>query len=1085
MLIKRASAIRGAMLGATSLTLAMATATAAWAGTETSQVVERPVGSEESPGIVIRNDLNPNAPPPAGVLDSGINGVGQMTVRSSPTSTSMNLCTGTLINPRTVIFAAHCVNTRPAEAYGANGIPFGPHTAGGTPIAFGFNANNLPAVRQWLGLDGGTAGATNIGQALYAVEQVWYDTRSLTAPGSNRFIVADVAIATLDTPAFDIPSWAMLFSPLDGPTHATITGYGNAGRESQTASGTAGGIAIDFRRRSAENMIAMLGSLDDRNRWLFGSGSLATNNLYLFDFRDPNPAYNPAAGKFDFGLYGDTPALPREGTTAGGDSGGPLIVDQKYDRPVIAGVLSGGTRFFAAQDAHKYGSDSFYQPLHLYWDLIVANNPYVYAGNKTGDGNWEDGSHWIQLMDPSYMIDVGGQLVNGLPDTPAQGIAPGGAKFGQICFLGDCTTLSGSQPAGDGTAIFVPGGPGSTDFVPNNRSANPAAGVKARYYDVTLSAAGTTSLSSAVTIDRMALDGQTRLDVKKTGSLAVLGTYNQTQGWTNVDGRIQSGRDMLYVSGMLSGSGTVKAPFVTVVGAIVAPGGGDRIGTLTVDGNMILASASSLFIDASRAGADKLAVTGALALNGGSLVFNKVTDGPAPRHGQKFDIATASSITGTFDKVFSFQGVLRPKITYTGTAVTAELRAGALVEIIDQSNPTALAFARALDTLRDGSYNAFYNLYGNIDLMDGASLTLALNSLAPRAPEQGRNLFERQGSTLFNAVTNRLSIVGTQATGTLSVIGTPLGVLDSESSGYGAQLTRAGFAGLAPERQQMTLPEGVTGFVSGGVIGGRDLSFTGNGIDEGVNSTYFSMGLEHEFARNLVVGVAVGHASGLSSNSGDQAHSRLNQVAVYGSYQLAGSAYLGFAANVDRATIRTNRVGFDAAGSFGLFGEQDASRMAAVTEAGVNIGVTTGLTLTPRVQLGYSRTHLSNISETGGGETALAIEDISTQRVDAKVGLKLAGTHAVGNGWTFAPQVQADYVSLLDGANSGLEVRFAAADHVAIALPLANGDSNWGEVKAGFAIGNRALQIGAGVETSVGRSNLRNDRAVVDMTVRF
>jgi hypothetical protein len=86
-----------------------------------------------------------------------------------------------------------------------------------------------------------------------------------------------------------------------------------------------------------------------------------------------------------------------------------------------------------------------------------------------------------------------------------------------------------------------------------------------------------------VTIDRMTLDGQTRLNVTKTGTLTCSANINQIQGWTNVDGRVQSGRDMMLLWGMLSGTGTVKAPFVTVVGAIVRRARG-RIGTLTVDG---------------------------------------------------------------------------------------------------------------------------------------------------------------------------------------------------------------------------------------------------------------------------------------------------------------------------------------------------------------------------------------------------------------------------------------------------------------------------------------------------------------------
>jgi uncharacterized protein with beta-barrel porin domain len=1099
---RTSAAFRRLLLGATSLTLALTGATAAAAQTtgtgndqdptgsaeasspeDSAIVVERPTGSEEYTDLVIRNDLNPGAPPPAGVLDSGINGVGQMTVRSSPTSTSMGTCTGTLINPRMVIFAAHCVNTRPAEAYGPNGIPNGAHTAGGTPIAFGFSAFNLPAVRKWLGLDGGTAGATNVADALYAVEQVWYDPRSRSAASctsaTSCFLQADIAIATLDTPAFDIPSWAMLFSPLDGPTHATITGYGNSGRENSAS------ISIDWRRRSAENMISVLGSLTDRNMWLFGTPNQAKSNVYLLDFRDPNPGYNPSLGKYDFGLYGSVPALTREGTTAGGDSGGPLIVDQKYDRPVVAGVLSGGSRFFNAQAGHRYGTDSFFQPLHLYWDVIVANNPYVYAGNKGGTGNWEDASHWVQLMDPSYMIDVGGKLVNGLPDTAAQGDAAGGAKFGQICFLANCTTLTGTQTTGDGTPAFVPGGPGSTDFVPNNVRANPAAGVRARYYDVTLSAPGTTNLGSAVTIDRMTLDGQTRLNVAKTGTLNVLGTYNQVQGWTNVDGRIETGRDMLLVSGMLSGSGTVKAPFVTAVGAIVAPGGGDRIGTLTIDGGMILASASSLFIDASRNGADKLAVTGGLALSGGSLVFNKVTDGPAPRHGQKFDIATAASLTGTFGNVFSFQGVLRPALTYTSTTVTAELRAGSLVTILDGQNATALAFAGALDRLRDSSYTNLYGLYGAVDLMGGAALSATLSGLAPRIAGETLSLQDRQSKVMLGTVTDRLSILAGGTAQGLSVVGNPHSLIGNGGDLSIASAQGQGFSSLAPSTQTVnSLPKGVTGFLAGGVTA-EATGYGGNAANFGSaqRSAHVSMGLEFAVDDRLSFGTAFGYSSGASAPGADRTDSLSSQVAAYASYQLGGGAYAGGLVSAETSSANLSRVAMAGFGLESLRGAAESVRYNAVAEAGTNLAWGK-LTVTPRVQLAYSNYTLSGLRE-AGGETALQIDQINLQRLEGRTGVKLAGATSIAPGWSIVPQLQADVVHLLSGADEGMNVRFASAPEFAFALPLAGGSTTWAEAKGGVKLVNGLMEIGAGMQTSVGRTSFRDDRAVVDFSLRF
>ena len=1042
-----------------------------------------PLTSEDAPLVVPGGGLDPNAPPPNGILDDvNINGIGQMVAVAE--NGGLGSCTGSLINPRTVIFAAHCVNTRAAEAYGAQ--------TGGTPISFGFQQNNIPGLLNWLGFnDSSRLYRTDVDTAIYNVEHVWYDPRSLEAAFGLNFIEADIAIATLDTPALDIPTWALLFSPLDGPTDVIVTGYGRTGSDGSLGANLSGG----FRRRAAENVVSFLGSLDDRSRLLFGEvlGGAAGDptfpqTLYQTDFDSPG-----GTGAFDFDIF-DGEAREREGTTGPGDSGGPLIVENRFDEQVVAGVLSGGSRFFgASQPFSSYGTVSFYQPLFMFWDTIVENNPYVYATNAEGDGQWTDPDHWVQQMDPAYRVIRDGELVNALPGERGVGVSSDTSRFGTVCFFDTCVTetVDGGEDAGTGAGLVIEGGPGSTGFVPDNRTGIPGV-QRPRYYDVTLAASGTTTLSGAdITIDRLTLDGATKLDIASDGSLRALGDFTQFAGWTNVDGTLQTNEAFL-MTGILTGSGTFVAPFLTTAAVTVAPGGADNFGTLTIDGNMIMASGSALYIDASRDGADKLAVTGTLSLSdptdasstGPALVFSK--NGRAPRHGQSFEIVSAAGgIEGTFGSIASFQGVLRPELTYGETSITADLRAGKFVDIIDRNDATSRAFAQVLDTLRDGSYSALYDFYGMVDLMDGASLTAYFNGLAPNVGIGTNGLQQRQSRKLTSAVADRLSVMGSsEAGGRLAMVGAPETMRMGLTALSGQRNVRMGIADLAPTGGSATqLPEGMSGFVSGGTFGARDAG-SASFAEGGQVGSYFGMGLEHRVSDKASFGVAVGYADGREVAGADSADLRTTQISAYGAYDLGSNVYVGGIASLETIENRSERGQFDGRIGATLRGASDMQRYSVSGEVGMNVGVAEGLTLTPRASLAYDTMSLDGFTEQGN-QAALAIDDLATQSLTARGGFKLAGSHALSGGWTLTPQLQADYVHRISGSNDGLTVRFAAADHVGIALPLGLGEGSWGEMRGGLTLDNGTVSFGAGFETAVERRSIRDDRAMVEVGVRF
>jgi uncharacterized protein with beta-barrel porin domain len=1053
---------------------------------------DRPTASEDAPAIVVRADVSLTAPPPSGSLDNttNITGVGQVVTRPNQATFGLGLCTGTLINPRTVIFAAHCVNDQAANSYG--------FASGGTAISVGFQANNLPGVRRWVGLDGGTANATDLGTAIYNVEQVWYDERSLALGPDLSFLEADFALATLDTHADGIPTWTLLFSPLSGETHGIVNGYGGRGQGANGAN-----LGIDFRRRIAENMISTLSSLNDRNNFLFGPDDYGLpQNLYQLDFDSPagEGAFNtdPALGpiSYDFDLY-QGGALPREGTTAGGDSGGPLIADQAFDKPVVVGVLSGGSRFFGPQPFSSYGTSSFYQPLFMFWDQIVANNSYAYVTARAGNSDWTDASHWVQTMDPNYAIAVNGQLKNALPGFQAPGVSGDTPQFGTVCVLDDCADLGEGGVAledrGPNT-VFVDGGPGSRGFIPNNVVGNPAAGVRSRYYEVTLNAPGRTGLYSNITIDRLNIDGLALLDINSGGALNVWGDYTQTGGWTNIDGSLTTGEAFLG-NGLLTGSGRFDPTFLTSVKGIIAPGTIGGTGTLTVAGDVILASASITYFDVNRRSGDVLAVvgdsrnTGIASLGGTAAVLN--TPGrDSARFGQTFTIITAAGgVQNQFDNVIGRIGILYPELEYLPNSVVARMRAARFSDFFRANgvaDPFSMAFGNALDTLRGSSYTDLSNVYGLIDVQEAGQLNRTFQGLSASVAGRASILDEKQGSRFRNLVGDRLSQLGTKQAGggTFRILGNR----DVFAKGSGLNASTASQISFTQNYQTSTwgavrLPENVSGFMSAGYVRSA-LTGTPNDAQTIEGSWHIASGLEFALNDKATFATAVGHANGEQTLSGGRANVNSSQGAIYGSYRLGNGFYVGGQAGVAHSRIEATNLDRGR----GSFGGTDTTAVSLVSEieAGRNFDFA-GIQLTPRVGMAYTNYRVNGFRSSGGGDLAMAVDSISRKGFEAKAGLRISGSTPIGamSGWSLQPEVKADYVKRLSGNDTNLQLRFLDASNVGIALPIALQDASYGELKGGFTLTNGVVAFGAVVETRTGGQLYRDDRAALNFSMAF
>jgi hypothetical protein len=1113
----------------------------------------------ETPAVTINNNFVPND-----IRDpNNITGIGQMITDSG--GGFIGTCTGTLINPRTVIFAAHCVNTREATAYGAN--------SGGVGIAVGFETNtraNAPGqtdeLVNWLLGTGSGPGQyqTNRAQQFYNISQVFYHPGS-KAPASctsptSCFLEADVATAVLDSPTRNVPTWTMLFSPLPTPGsinpatgtgyHVTIAGYGSTGTGA-TGSTTTGG----FRRRVAENMLGALTSISARNLFLFGTAGTPSRPqlLYWLDFDDPARG-TAAANPRDFNGFRDN-ALPREGTTGPGDSGGPLILDQTFSRPTILGVLSGGSTFFAGQPGGSYGTQSFYQPLFLYWDWIIANNPYRYVTATAGNKNWEDPTAWITTLDPAYQIISGGNLVNGLPTERGGTNQVTTPQFGEVCFqsplnsatppaTNECLNLAtgtfrngvpntpggtsgGSQPtisigrdeaAPDSVAIaaadqspgqsvgsttitresldgavessmaapgyvdgplptptLANGLPGATNFVPNNTNGDRLTGVSGRYYDVTLSNAGTVTLNSAVTIDRFSIAGaQSQLTVASGGSLSSLIDFNQVTGIVQNNGTITSGGDYFFLSGLLSGTGRVNAPFLTSVMGNFAPGSLTSAGTLTIGGNLVMASGSTYHVNIGSGQSDLIAVvangagTGTANLGGGLSV--SISSGSTIRFGDVYTILTASNgYTGTFGSANALSAILRPTAVYGTNAVQLQITAVPYTTVVNGLSPIQAAFAAMLDGNRTNpALNGIFNV---LDLQDTATIRSTLEALAPRT-ETLRWALGRAGIESSNRlIRNRLLGLNPGVSGgSIAYLGNPMRTASTAyAMGRGVATPVMAAAGAADTRvREGRLPDNVSAFFAGGYLDGDSApmptALPAGGRDQ-FNGWYIGAGAEVHTGDNGAVGLAVSYTdlTGKAVGGLGSADGSLIQGSLYAKVQLGRIAIDGqFSAGV--LSMNTSRSGALPATPYTLTSSDDALALSGEVNISAMFG-SSSLQFGPSAGLRWSRLDFGRIVERGG-PTALVIDQENHRAFEGRAGFNLMGTGRV------RPTASVHYVHAFRDQPTFFNGFFVGGAPTTFrSFAVAGSDRNWADASLGLAFKAGKADIAVSADTTLARSD--------------
>ena len=233
-----------------------------------------------------------------------------------------------------------------------------------------------------------------------------------------------------------------------------------------------------------------------------------------------------------------------------------------------------------------------------------------------------------------------------------------------------------------------------------------------------------------------------------TGNESYIGPTVVSGGTLSVNSSIASSiLTTVDTGGTLGGIGTIGNTLVN--GGTLAPG--NSIGTLTVQGSLVLTSAATYMVEVSATAADKTVVTGSAQLAG------KVLVAPSTRIATttSYTILTSSGTTGTFGSVSVINPALaRAQLSYVGNNVVLTLDPGLLspalpgFSSINQKNVAAGIDNAVLAGVNPPpGFNALFNLSG---VQLGNALTQASGEAATGVQQGSFTAMERFLTTMLD-----------------------------------------------------------------------------------------------------------------------------------------------------------------------------------------------------------------------------------------------------------------------------------------------------------------------------------------------